>query len=432
MYLVAIHIPVYLDGAKTYVGTDWLQSLRLLRNSLGGRFGQVAVIAPSRPYDPDNTPLTLDRLDVHAEEIELIPSFDNRCRSREYWLRHRRQWREQLRAAVKRAQVVHAGLDDLYRPISYEGFLEGRQQRVPTVFVQDTDIALQTIQLNRHRALPTRLRASLYSRVYERCCRSAVATASISLLKGSALMNRYAEYQRNAKLFHDTSIAREDIISAPELELRLEKLSSRLANRQPLRLVYCGRLTERKGLLDSLKIIALANTAETPMELDIIGHGEQHDALRQQIHALGLSSCVRMLGRVSYGSELFSKLRCYDGLLFTPLAEDTPRMIFDGYAAGLPLIAYDIDYVVEREAEEKATWLIPQNNFSVAASRLSELYQNGRKLVELSRNAKAAAEYHTSEAWYQRRATWTIEAVQRHRHQLHGAPDLHRLACSIN
>jgi glycosyltransferase involved in cell wall biosynthesis len=177
--------------------------------------------------------------------------------------------------------------------------------------------------------------------------------------------------------------------------------------------VYCGRLTSRKGILDSIDIVAKCHELGAPVEFDIIGHGDQFHEIQSRIQSLGMCSSIRLLGRMAYGPELFQKLRTYDGLLFTPLAEDTPRMIFDGYAAGLPLIAYDIDYCVERHAAESATYLLPRGQIDVSAQRLVQLARQPEKLTELSIAAHKAAVYHAADNWYRRRAEWTFEAYEK-------------------
>lgn len=415
MYLIAIHVPIHVDQSKRYLSTEWLKSVRLLRDSLGGRYGPIKIIAPSRPYDPSSASQTLEEIVSTEEDIEAIPSFDNRCRSRHYWLQHRRRWQQELKDVVRDADVVHAGLDDVYRPISYDGFLEGRRQNKTTVFVQDTDIALQTRQLNSNRAPMHRLRAAGYANIFERLSRDAVRTADLSLLKGSRLMQRYGPYQKNAQLFHDTSHSIDDVVDEDFVLMRCDRLRQKLLHGGAFRLVYCGRLTARKGLIDSIEIIAKAVAIGGNVELDIIGDGEQRDELQSKIESLHLTDRVRLLGSIAYGPSLFEKLRDYDALLFTPLAEDTPRMIFDAYAAGLPLVAYDIDYVQERAAEENATWLLPSAQYQKSAESIIKLIKEPQTITALSFAARDAAEYHASENWYQRRAQWTIQAVDRHR-----------------
>ncbi len=355
----------------------------------------------------------LEAVDEDADDIQLHPSFNLECGAKEYWVKHRAMWKSQLHDAVKESEVVHAGLDDIYRPIMYEGFLEGVRQGKTTIFVQDTDIAVQVRQLNAERDIVHRGLSVAYSKLFERYSRKSVALASLSLLKGQQLIDRYGPYAKNAKLFHDTSYSIDDVTDAEFIERRCNDLKNRVAAGHAPRFVYCGRLTPRKGILDSVDIVAKCHQMGAPIEFDIIGHGEQYEEIEARIEKKGMGSAIKMLGRMNYGPELFKKLQTYDGLLFTPLAEDTPRMIFDGYAAGLPLIAYEIDYCIERHKTESATWLMPLKNVDGAANRLTELAKNPDRLCELAKAAHEAAIYHAAENWYRRRAEWTFEAHEK-------------------
>jgi glycosyltransferase involved in cell wall biosynthesis len=108
---------------------------------------------------------------------------------------------------------------------------------------------------------------------------------------------------------------------------------------------------------------------------------------------------------------LIADLAGYDALFFTPTAEDTPRMIFDGYAAGLPLIGYGIDYVRERAQEDGAARAVPAGDAAAAAALLCQLDRDRESLAALALRAHEAARYHAADAWYRRRAEWTYEAA---------------------
>src|SRR5256885_9741694 len=116
-----------------------------------------------------------------------------------------------------------------------------------------------------------------------------------------------------------------------------------------------------------------------------------------------IGEAVRLAGTAPYGPELLRRLATFDALLFPPTAEDTPRMIFDGYAAGLPLVGDAIPYVCERADEEHATLLLPADA-GEAAARLAALAADRRPLADLTRAAHRAGEYHAADAWYKRRA----------------------------
>ncbi|MGA2582459.1 MAG: glycosyltransferase [Tepidisphaeraceae bacterium] len=400
MYLLPIQVPIYLDGEKTLLSSEWFRSLLLLRDSFEGKFGDIAVAAPSLPASV-STEQTLVEVPRNGEGLRLFPSFDKRTRARQFWMRDRARWKADLEPLVHEAKVVHAGLDDVYRPIAFEGFRAALRLNKPTVFVQDTDAVAQHRQLAESRGIAARGKMAVYIRIYERLCRWGVARADLALLKGSALMRRYGAFAKNAREFHDTSYSRSDIIPESDLEQRLATLNES----RPLRFVYCGRLTPRKGVATSLTILP------PDVEFDIIGDGPE----RVKLESAATGKKIRFLGALPYGPELLKRLASYDALLFTPSAEDTPRMIFDGYAAGLPLVATDIPYVQERAAEEKAAVILPMNDLEKSAMMLQALNTNRNQLAELSRAARSAADYHAAENWYRRRAQWTFQAVERHR-----------------
>jgi hypothetical protein len=134
MYLVPIHVPIFVDGDRKLVTTEWHRSLELLRDSFGGRFGEIAVVAPSLPANSAAIEQALVEVSAAAGDINLYPDFDLRCRARQYWLHHRPPWQAKLAGLVERAEVVHAGLDDIYRPIAFEGFRAGLRFGKPTIF----------------------------------------------------------------------------------------------------------------------------------------------------------------------------------------------------------------------------------------------------------------------------------------------------------
>jgi glycosyltransferase involved in cell wall biosynthesis len=414
MYLIPIRVPIYTAGDRRLVTTEWRRALALLRDSLGGRFGPIHVLAPSLPADGQLTEQMIEEVTEEQDGIRLIPSFDLRCRARHYWLRERRRWCAQLREEVARAEVVHTALDDVYRPISYAGFLEATRSGRPTVFVQDTDVVLQMRELRAGAGPRAVAVGRAYGLIFERLCRHAVRLADLSLLKGSTLMRRYGRYAKNARNFHNTSYLLSDIVEEAALDERQRTLSAG----RSLRLVYCGRLVPRKGVDHSIRIIKLMRDRGAEIEFDIIGHGSEQAALESLIGTLDLTGIVRLLGPLPYGSELLRRLAEYDGLLFTPLAEDTPRMIFDGYAAGLPLIAYDIEYVRERAAEEGGTVMLPKGDLEASADLILGLSRQPERLAGLARGARRAGVYHAAEDWYRRRAEWTFEAVDHHWRQV--------------
>lgn len=398
MYLVISHIPLYVDGRSSFVTTEWKRSLLLLRDSLQGRLGEVTLLAPSIPLAEAHPEQLLEKLD----EIATLPALDLRGRARHFWLHQYRPWRAFLSHHVQQATMVHAGMDQLWKPIQYTGFLEGVKQHKPTLFVMDTDIVTQVRQLSQHLPWPSALKNRLYTLFLDRSIRRSVRKASLALLKGRALFDRYAPYTSNPHLFHDTSYLSSDVIPESVLEERLQGF----LKRSTLSLVYCGRLEERKGVLESLHLLRACKDRGLQIHFDIIGDGPQRQKLDQAASELSLQE-VRFLGARPYGPALLKTLASYDALLFTPLAEDTPRMIFDGFAEGLPLLGTAIPYSKEILSSAGILWENRQQGVAI----LERLCKERNLLLALARNARTAGKKDAADVWYQKRAEWTFQSA---------------------
>lgn len=410
MYLVPIHVPIYLSGESRYLTTEWKRSLLLLRDSFGGFFGDLVVVAPCSELTGAVPAQALERGDGE-DGIRLVPSIPYEHRARNYWLKYRRAWMLDCLPEIDKAAVVHSGLDDVFRPMAFHAWEWAARRGKMTVFVQDTDIVRQTQELMARASRWEKPKQWAYGRIFERWVRIGVSRAELSLLKGRSLLDRYGKYARSARDFHDTSYVTEQIVQAEHVRHRTAGLMSR----DHVRYVYCGRFVARKGVDDSIRIVAEARRRGASLTLDLIGDGPQRPELERLVEELGLRGPVRFLGSLPYDQALLAKLAEYDALLFTPPAEDTPRMIFDGYAAGLPLVATGIAYVLERSDAENATVVLPRGDVVGGARILADLDQERSRLTELAGKAREAAFYHAADRWYARRAEWTLETYERYR-----------------
>jgi len=405
-YAVVIHVPCFvLDGDK-FVASDWAASLGLLRDSLKGRYGDLLVVAPKGEAGSSDQEL------VEASKLEGIriqPSASRAGTNSNYWLQRRLRWVRDVRSAVNQAEAVHTGLGDLYQPFNLDAFRVAERSGAPVIFVRDTDAVAQLKAMDAESVLK-RTERLVYAKLYDRILRNIVGKADLSMLKGRSLMRRYEGSAKNPKLIQDTSYLLEHVVPHSVLGNRW----SRRAECSTLRLVYCGRLVQRKGVSRAIRVIAAARAqyGQTAISLSIIGSGPQEQELRRLASDLGLRDAISFLGTRSYGPKLINELSDFDGLLFTPEYEDTPRMIFDCYAAGLPLIGGDVPYVRERVAEEAAGFVLSDDDV-VAAEELAGFARDESRRQCLEEAALRAGGANAADVWYQRRAEWTLEAVER-------------------
>jgi glycosyltransferase involved in cell wall biosynthesis len=262
-----------------------------------------------------------------------------------------------------------------------------------------------------HVTMPTNIKGRLYCMIFEQFMRHAVQDADLVFLKEGLVHDRYARYGKNVKSFCHTMYTQRDVLDEARLEKRLEALR----RERPLRAVYAGRFVPRKGLRDSISAIAVARRQGMNVEFHLFGSGPEEISLRRQAADLGVEDLVHFQGFVEYDGQFIARLAAYDLLLFLPTEEDTPRMLYDAMAAGLPVLGSRIPFLEHRVKSDRMGILVDIGDHMAVAGCLRQLQEEPERLKLLSRAALAAGRHHSSEEWYRRRAEWTQQAVERHK-----------------
>jgi glycosyltransferase involved in cell wall biosynthesis len=327
-----------------------------------------------------------------------VPSFDLRCRAREFWRKQRHQWTGDVARELRGASVMQAAMTNIYRPLAYLAHRRAVRAGVATVFLgPDMDV---------HARFGGTLKGRIYCLVYDRIMRRAGRSADLTLLKEGLVYDRYAASCRNARAFCHTMYSAADVVAEATLERRLATLAGRR-----LRAVYAGRFMARKGVREAIAAIAEAKRRGTAVEYHLFGGGPEEEALRRQARELGVEDLVVFHGYVDYGPEFIARLAEYDLLLFTPTEEDTPRMLYDAMAAGLPLVGSRIPFLVHRVATDRIGVVADIASRDGVPGALTELDRDRGKLKAFTHAARAAGQRHSIEAWYRRRVDWTREAM---------------------
>ncbi len=176
---------------------------------------------------------------------------------------------------------------------------------------------------------------------------------------------------------------------------------------RPVRLLFCGRLTEKKGLPDALEAAATVRARHPQLELRVIGDGEERPRVERLISSLHLTDCVRLLGFQSY-HVLQQELAAADILVApsrTGSDGDTeggaPTILLEAQTAGLPVLSTthaDIPHVV---VPGKSAVLAPEGDPAALAAcledlldapeRWAEMGRIGRRHVELEHDVRTTA-----------------------------------------
>lgn len=166
---------------------------------------------------------------------------------------------------------------------------------------------------------------------------------------------------------------------------------------EPVRLLMCGRLIEKKGVIYALQALAQIVQDIPAVQLRIIGDGPLRVELETLISALHLQNHAKILGYLSheaYAQEmaqahifLAPSVRAQDGD-----SEGTPTVILEAQAAGLPILATTHAGIPEIVGVKEPGFLAPERDVPALAANLrmmlhnpqrwSEWGETGRKYVE--------------------------------------------------
>src|SRR6202008_751702 len=124
--------------------------------------------------------------------------------------------------------------------------------------------------------------------------------------------------------------------------------------------------------------------------LDIIGGGEQAEALRVLAREFVAESYITFNGPLPFAQAFFEFLTQFHLLLAAPLREDTPRSALDAMASGIPYLAFDTYYYREL-LESGAGRVVPWPEIEAMAKMLVHLEKNRHEVAVMIENAVSFA-----------------------------------------
>jgi len=165
----------------------------------------------------------------------------------------------------------------------------------------------------------------------------------------------------------------------------------------PLKLLFVGNVSARKGLIPALH--SLAQIRDTAWELhvagDIRGDPGYTRKVRRFIRARSLSSRVQLLGRVS--DEQLRRLYRESHALYMPCAYEGYGIVFlEAQAAGLPVLARQDCGAEEIVRHGETGFLFQPRDWNGPADRVRELEGDRERLQEMGLAAREAFLRHPS------------------------------------
>jgi glycosyltransferase involved in cell wall biosynthesis len=171
-----------------------------------------------------------------------------------------------------------------------------------------------------------------------------------------------------------------------------------------VRLLFAGRLVADKGLsvlLDAAGLIANQIT----VHITIIGEGplavECRDFVRQNE---GSSLKFELLDPVQYGTAFFNLLRRFDAVIVPSLSDEQPRLIFDAFSQGIPVLGSDTGGITEIVKDDVNGKLFKSGDALSLAETLKWASQNRNSLRMLGISALRLSRLFTHQSMHGRRS----------------------------
>lgn len=179
---------------------------------------------------------------------------------------------------------------------------------------------------------------------------------------------------------------------------------------ETLDVLSVGRLETEKNPLLLADVLVRLLERDPRWRLTVCGEGPLQDALAQRLEELGVAERARLLGYVPLDGGLFEAYRESHALLHVSWTEGLPQILFEAFAAGLPVVATDVGGI--RAAVGEATELIPAGEAEAAASALERLRDDAVLRARLVDAGTAQAREHTLEAETGRVAEFVAAAAR--------------------
>lgn len=165
-----------------------------------------------------------------------------------------------------------------------------------------------------------------------------------------------------------------------ERALHVEGLASGSSSKEAgyYRVLFVGRLSREKGILELIEAAALGLVQGRPFQLAIVGHGALAENIESLIRDKGLQEWVTFVGYVPHGESLFKQYDSSDLLCLPSHTEGVPRVIIEAFARGLPVAATPVGSIPELFGDDLH---LIENNTPEAILKAVDWCRRNRQMV---------------------------------------------------
>jgi glycosyltransferase involved in cell wall biosynthesis len=169
---------------------------------------------------------------------------------------------------------------------------------------------------------------------------------------------------------------------------------------KPLKLLFCGRIEFKKGIIEAIKAIHLLKTKDIEVKLYLIGSfvdGKFEKETELLINKLNINDKIIFLGRIPYGKILLDHYKKSDIFILPSYTEGFPHVLWEAAGNCCPIITTNVGGIPTYLKHNYHGILIPSKNYIILADSIIKLINNEKLRSKIITNAYELAKMYTVE-----------------------------------
>jgi glycosyltransferase involved in cell wall biosynthesis len=208
-----------------------------------------------------------------------------------------------------------------------------------------------------------------------------------------------------------TALLEISVSLVPEAEIADPEAATTREYSGELRALSVGRLEEEKNPLALADVLAAARRLDQRWRLVVCGEGRLRPALERRLAELGLADAAEIRGYVHHERGLAEEYRSAHALLHVSWTEGLPQVLFEAFAAALPVVATNVGGIAAAASE--AALLAPAGHPDQSAAALVRISRDPELRNRLVSRGLELARTHTIESESASVAAFIRAAVER-------------------
>lgn len=274
--------------------------------------------------------------------------------------------------ACKKAEIVHSGGAGWSFPLSfYLYFLKPFYSFKWIMLIESSFWMLTSTDKKTPRKLISNF---IYKTLLARC----IKTANARIFTQSFYRNYFLGSETDRTLINAASwIDDKSILPAQAVKERYNTKTDR-----KLRIIFPSRLTADKGIFVVLDAIRKLDVLKNEVHITLIGEGILEQDCRNFVNEYHGNADVSFQDPVAYGEPFFSALSKYDFVLVPTINQEQPRIVFDAFSQGVPVIGSDTSGIRDITNDSNAIFFKCGDSSSLAKT-IASLIPNHRRSLEM-------------------------------------------------